>query len=70
LSSTKTCVNSPSVNIATAVVGGVAVVCPVGCSVCPTATTCSTCMQGFALQSNTCVKCDKSCSGCSATNPN
>jgi proprotein convertase subtilisin/kexin type 5 len=64
------CLVSPNPNIATAQIGGVAVLCPTGCGTCTSTTSCTACLNGFALQDNICKQCTQTCLTCSATNVN
>lgn len=63
------CIANASPNIAVASVGGVPVVCPVGCATCSSTTVCTSCLNGFAIQASSCVQCDQNCVTCSTTNP-
>lgn len=51
--------------MSSAVVGGVSIICPVGCAACSSSSVCSACIDGFSLEGSSCLQCDKTCRTCS-----
>jgi hypothetical protein len=41
--------------------------CPAGCSLCSSATICTGCLTGYAMESTSCIRCKASCRTCSPT---